>query len=47
MGLSFHASARVKRTEECWGQSRTLNDGAPRPAAKTKEKSADVNWTGP
>jgi hypothetical protein len=38
MGFSFHATGRLKRTEECWSQSRTINDGTPHPAAKTKEK---------
>jgi hypothetical protein len=42
MGFSFHAAGGVKRTEECWSQSRTINDGSPRPAAKTKEKPGGV-----
>jgi hypothetical protein len=45
MGLSF--PGRVKRTEECWGQSRTINDGSPRTAAKTEEKPAGVNRRAP
>jgi hypothetical protein len=43
MGLSFHASGRVKRKEECRSPSRTINDRSPRPAAKTKEKPAGMN----
>jgi hypothetical protein len=43
MGFSFHATGRVKRTEECRSQNRTINDRSPRPAAKTKEKPAGMN----
>ena len=43
MGFSFHATGRVKRTEECWIQSQTINNGVPRAAAKTKEKPAGGN----
>ena len=42
MGFSFHATGRVKRTEECWIQSQTINNGVPRAAAKTKEKPGGV-----
>jgi hypothetical protein len=41
MGFSFRSTGCVKRAQECWNESHTIN-GSPRPA-KTKEKSAGVN----
>jgi hypothetical protein len=43
MGFSFHGTGRLKRTEECWSQSRTIDDRSPRFAAKTKENAAGMN----
>jgi hypothetical protein len=41
MGFSFHSTGCVKRAKECWNESRTINSSTP--AAKTKEKPAEVN----
>jgi hypothetical protein len=41
MGFSFRSTGCVKRAKECWNESRTINGSTP--AAKTKEKPAEVN----
>jgi hypothetical protein len=41
MGFSFHSTGCVKRAKECWNESPTINSSTP--AAKTKEKPAEVN----
>jgi hypothetical protein len=41
MGFSFRSRGYVKRTEECWKESRTVSDSrSSRRAAKTREKTA-------
>jgi hypothetical protein len=45
MGFSFHYTGRVKRAEEHWNESHTINiNWSPRRAAKTKEKPAGLNF---
>jgi hypothetical protein len=41
MGFSFRATGCVTRAKESWNESHPINGAAP--AAKTKEKPADVN----
>jgi len=41
MGFSFHSTGCVKPAKECRDESHIINGSAP--AAKTKEKPAEVN----
>jgi hypothetical protein len=41
MGFSFHSPGCVKGAKEYWNESHTINGSTP--AAKTKEKPAEVN----
>jgi hypothetical protein len=43
MGFSFHSTGRVKSSEERWNESRVINNGSPRRAAKTEEKPAGLS----
>jgi hypothetical protein len=39
MGFSFHATGRLKRTEECLSQSRTIDDPVAAPPRQRPKKT--------